>query len=800
MKKYTTLLLFASILFCIKAQAQHTISGTVTGEHSKVVSDAIVSLLNQSDSSWLQTVYSTEGGVYNIEDVAAGKYVLNVQRLGYSNVMKPVVVINNSVKQDFSLQSDQLNEAVVKSRRVAIQTELGKTVVNVSKEMKTGKSLLDLLRDVPGVTVSPTGDVSIAGKQSVTLMINDQPVELSGKDLAAYLRGVTASNVDKIELMTQPSAKYDASGNSGILFVKLNKQKKQGWSGNANAVYSQARYPFVSANGRAAYRKNKVGVHMSPGFYRGEGFLISDKERISKDILSQKKLASVKEDAFLREVFFDYATEFGVDYDISDKTQISGTIRGTHHPNKQWDNVSSKIEDYNNSNQIYNRSVVGRGFTRNDFKGTLFLKHEIDSTQKLTVNGYYFTQRKDIYQNITGVNYDEQGNVLTGGLNLRNDIPIASSIYSINADYTANVKKDTKLEAGVKSSYVPIDEANNFKTLANNNWVKDVNRTNHFLYNEYINAGYVNASTQKGKWQAQVGLRVEHTYAEGHETTQDNKFKRNYASVFPTAFVSCRIDSNNTVEVNYGKRIKRPFYRELNPFTNFASQYVVSSGNPYLLPMFTHHVELKHNCKGKLITTLEFDQTINGFTEQLLFDATSKVSNYSTTNNGRSRGGALAALYNGEIRNWLSLSVVGRASYNEFQTRYNNESYRSSRMSMYMSIDTQLRLKNGWAASLHSRYAGPYMVDAFREVSGSMWLSSNISKSMLNDTLVVKLSMQDPFNWYRFNQTVALPNNEVTETSMYATQNVTLALTYNFGKNENKRARGKLNSDEMQRM
>lgn len=771
--------------------AQYTVSGTVQNENKEPVSLAYVSLYSP-DSSIIEHTQANDEGSFQFENVKAGKYTLYAQMLSYGKKGQQLTVLGDvtDVVITFQRKASTMNEVVIKENRVRFETELGKTILNVSPEMKKGKNLLDLLRNMPGVNVLPDGTVTIEGKQGITLIIDDKPVHFTAGSLSQYLKSIDAGRVDKIALMTQPSAKYDAEGNSGIIMVTMSKDKKQGWNGTLNGRYSQGRYAGGSANADINYRKDKTAIHLRPGWWGGESFLIPRRVIYSKDRNTGDTIGIVNAEGYMKERFSDYSLELGADYDVSDRTTASVSVKGVYHPNNERDYLLSEIDDYlNSANDLENYSENKNGFLRKNVQANLFLKHEPDSNHKIIANVDIFRESRQLYQELESRNFDEDGKLIGEPFLLNNDIPISSGVYTVSADYTGKIK-DVNIEAGLKSSYVPIDDENIFEVYKDGQWIPDTTRNNHFLYNENINAAYVSASGKKGKWSAQGGIRAEHTNAKGHELIQDKKFERNYVSVFPTAFANYKADERNTFEVNYGRRIRRPYYRELNPFTRFNSQYNYSTGNPLLLPMFTDNYELKHNYRGKLITKASYSQSKGVFTQQILFDNATKVSNYSTTNNGRSKRSALTAMYNGEISKWWSYTLTGNLHYVEYEGILEDRYAKRYGRGYSLNVDTQLSFKNGWYASASMWYAGAFRTSLGNVYEPKPFVNGEVSKTFLDDTTTIKLSFSDPFGWYRMNEHADLVNISSVNRSIYNTQSLSLALTYNFGKNdENKRER-----------
>lgn len=785
----------ASLLCSTQLLAQYSITGLVKTEKGTGIEMAYVSVLNGADSSVVISGQTNESGEYRYDNIAAGKYIIDVQALGYQRLKYSVLVTGNTAVQAIKLKAmgTQMDEVIIAEKKDIITTELGKTIVHVRESMKAGNNLLDILRNMPGIVVGADGEISITGKEGIIVLVDDKPVRLAGRDLAEYLKGMDATEVTKVELMTQPSAKYDAEGNAGIINIKTGKNKKQGWGGVANATYAQGKYPFVSANSNITYRKDKLAYTINPGYYQGQGFLRS--EKITRSKQGGETVAVITEDVFKKEVFPDYSLKAGVDYDMNDRTNMSFAAKGIYHTNREVDEINSVIAD-RNGQKIYNYSENKNGHTRSHIELDAYLKHDIDSNRNIQLNAGCFINRRDLYQKLNSTNYDENGIVVSEPLILDNTVPDRMNLYVIKADYETKMG-EVKLECGVKGNYMTMNEENRFDRYTNGQWINDTSRTNKFLYKETISAAYINSTTAINKLQLQGGLRVEHTYAEGDQVTQDVQFIRNYISLFPTAFANYKINDNHTVEANYGRRVRRPNYRDLNPFARYASQYNIFTGNPMIAPMFTHNVELKHNFKGRFITTANWSETLGTFIEQLVFDNSTNVATHFYANGGRNSSLSLSGHYTNQVTGWLNLGLLTGGEYAEFEAEYNGRHHYGSATRFYASIDTQLSFKNGWSAGAHSRYAGPYRSSVVQMTGGSLWLNAEVAKTMFKDTATIRVSVQDPFHTYRYVFDMGQPEASVASSSMFNTQSIGCTFSYNFGKREELKRREALEEGRM---
>ena len=797
--KYTStfILLVTFSLFSNNASAQkYGVAGLVLDNDGVGISTVNVSLLKEVDTTWLQTETTEVDGSYVFNDVIAGKYYIAVNALGYNDTLVPITVLGNILDFKCVLQkgNNYLNQVVVKGRRDMLRTELGKTVLDIGNSAKEGKNLLEVLQQLPGVRVSPSGVISVQGKQGLVVLVNDKPTYLQGEELATYLRGVSAADVKNVALMTQPSAKYDADGNVGIISINMNKNKKDGISGNAMVRHAQSVYGVSAANGTVNYKRGRATLYVSPGTYFGSNSLARERLISSYDSSTSAINTTIKEDAFLRETYKDYNLKLGTDIELTDKIAFGGYIKGVYHTNDELDNTKTVIVDNTVSDKKINVALNNNGHTRKLWFANAYLDHKFSDKHKATTQLDFFRTDRNIYQRILNTNYDRYGSALPDSRLVYNDVPIISDLYSAKIDYTGSIEK-FELESGLKSSYVWINDQNLFYVSSNGRMKYDSGRSNNFRYRESINAAYISASTKSGKWQAKSGLRVEASFIDGKELVQQESFSRKKLSLFPTAYVSYKVDSNNTLECNYGRRIKRPFYRELNPFTRFESQYSYSVGNPNLQPQYANNLELKHNYNNRLITSLHYNNTTNLFTRVFEYDEQTKVSNYSTTNRGNSQSVDLSMYLSlPVIQEWL-LTCTGRGWY----IANNAGENKKEGWGYTVSLDSQFTFKNGWYADFNVRYTSTIMQATTTSVAPSVWSSANVSKKLFNDSGTLKLALNDPFNLYRYKPTFTNGTTSSMETNTFSASAAILSFSYNFGtKNGRKKRTG--TTDELNRM
>ncbi|MEZ5017191.1 MAG: outer membrane beta-barrel family protein [Flavipsychrobacter sp.] len=787
-----------TLLISLSLSAQdYSINGKVLDEDNHPIVAATVSVLSSKDSSWLKTELTDEYGAFKVKNIKAGKYILHVNSVGYEAGRTALSIVDNAADVNIVLtrKDNQLAGVTVRERTDFIKTELGKTIVDVGKSEKVGINILELLGKLPGVSVSPNGDVSIDGKQGVVLLVDNKPTYMNGEELVAYLRGLSAEEVKQVEIMTQPSAKYDAEGNVGVINLEMNKNKIKGWSSSTNGRYSQGVYPFSSLSSTINFHKDKWHLYAQPGYWGGSSFLEKEQIRIGLVEHTNEQVSKVDESIYMRETFHDYNLKLGADYDLSDKTTIGAFVKGVYHPNNETDRTVSAI---NNDNiQIINEAINDNGFLRQHAYANSYITHDFSKKSSIDFSADYFGTWKDIYQQLDSRNYDKAGNAIASPVIFDNKMPVASHVYTAKLDYKGLLGKKT-IEAGAKTSYVTIDEKNVFNSYDGQSWRYDTVRSNHFLYNESISAAYLDASWDWDKWQMQIGARGELSFVSGHELFQDKKFSRNRFNLFPTVFVSYKVDSNNSIECNYGRRIKRPFYRELNPFTRFVSQYNYAVGNPLLQPEYSDNIQLKHSYKNKLITTLGFARNTNVFTRVFTLDKQTNISNYSTTNNANRTTVDLSMYLRLPIvKEWL-LTCTGGGYYTAFNGKIGSQMVDSSAWGYTVKIDSQFYFKKGWYASVNAQYMGPN-ITPFGHVDSFLFTNASLSKKVLDDAGTLKLNLSDPFGLYTINTYAQIEQTISNDKTRFNTQNVALSFSYNIGK-KTKKDRNTEMAEEIQRM
>ncbi len=799
MRLFTLLIFLACFSKGIFAQTA-SISVKVSAAGAPVDA-ATVSLLYAADSAWIRAEITDEKGMASFRGVALGKYIVTASFVGHKTGMQPIELIEaREYSSDIDLQkeSTSLSEVAITAKKPFIEMGLGKTIVNIEGSAATTSSnVLELMGRLPGVLVDQNGAISMRGKNGVLILIDDRPTYLTGDDLAAYLKTITADEAAQIELVTQPGAKYDAAGNTGIINIKLRKNKKPGWNGNTSLSWQQGVYYNRSESFMLNYKKNKLNILLNGSDMQAIGFAAWTQEMYYTD--AQGKVTGSNNSQSTPKEHFSHTTlRLGVDYSLSDNTTIGVNIRGAYHPNTMRSYVPVTYQDYIGGNTTYNNTLATEGHIRKEVVTNAYISHKFSKDHTLDINLDALAFSKNADQEFIRTLYNSQMQPLQEPVIVNSMQKSPINIYSFKADHAIALTKGLKIESGIKASRVTMDFDANFHLFENNAWINDTGRTNHFLYNENISAAYLTLAKELNKkWEARIGLRAEHTSASGLQYVHNDRFTRNYTSLFPTAFVTYKLDTNNQFELNYGRRIDRPEYRQLNPFVYYSFQNMYNVGNPALMPQYTNNIELKHSFKNTVITTLSYSGTTDVIQGYVTVEGPSNTSYNRMRNIAANNYGYLSVDINKDLYKWWSLNFYASVFHATFEGIFNNAWKKTEWSGYSIHSSSRFDMGKGWKAEFIGWYnsRGRWsLTSAFEPIYG---FDLGASKK-INNNWSARFFAHDPLYIFRLNGRDYGANYYARTTYRNASQSFSLTITYTFGSGQSERSEKSL--DEAKRL
>ena len=826
MRKIITMLTAALMSFSLISQAQvkdGKVSGMVVDGNVKTIESATITLLRFKDSSVVKLSVANKEGKYEFEAVPEGRYLVSITAAGHSKEFSEIFEIS-AAKSDVTLKTIELipvakslSEVTVTAKKPLIEQKLDRMVVNVEASVtNVGASAMEVLEKSPGISVDKDGNISLKGKQGVQVYIDGRPTYLGGTDLANLLRNMNASQLEQIEIMTNPPAKYDAAGNSGIINIKTRKTKQFGYNGSLSSTWSQGRYAKVSESFNFNYRKNKVNLFTNIGYSNRKNFQDLNIQRKFIDIGSKEVKSLFDQESRIRESGESYNAKIGMDYFASKKTTLGAVVNGFYNPGT-FSNRSN-VHILNPSGVLQSQTLAR---TNNDkkwknFSTNLNLRHVFDSTgRELTMDADYLVYNSTDMQDLVNAYYNTVGVPTFKPDTLLGSLPQHISIYSGKADYSHPLKKGAKFEAGIKTSSVKTDNDGVYNNLINKQPILDSGRSNHFIYKENVYAAYVNYSRPFGKkWTGQFGLRVENTQSDGHSAGYEfaasqnrfayvNKyFKRDYTQLFPTAYVQFNLNAKNSFVLNYGRRINRPDYEDLNPFIHFLDRYTFEQGNPNLQPQFSHNIEISHTYKGFLTTTLNYSKTTNIITEVLEQNTIKNETFVKKSNIASQRQYGVSVAVGGQLKKWWSGNVYINVFNNLYKGIVNNDYISIGATTGQLNISNQFKLSKTWNAELSGFYQSPAFEGVFK-IQGLGALNMGVSKQIMKGKGTIRFSAKDILLTQKAKGTIVYSNIDAAFQQRRDSRQVALGFTYRFNKGKlkagnSKRAGGA--SEEQQRV
>jgi len=789
------------LLLGISLSAQNKagkISGNIKSPDGKPFPGATVLLLKKSDSSLVKTAITDKTGHYEFEFLPAGSYSVSTTAAGYKKKFSAALSItenNNAVAVDDLVMvaaSTNLDEVTVVSKKSFIETRVDKTVINVdASPTSAGASALELLEKSPGVIVNNDGQISLKGKSGVVVMMDGKPTYLSPADLANMLKSMPATSIEQFEIMTNPSSRYDAEGNSGIINIKTKKGKANGFNGSltlgATASFYDMKGTFYvmpkSQNSfNFNYRKNKFNFFGSynPNFFRGRNLLEIDRKFVSSTGVLQ---GYNNVETRFRFGNFNHLLRLGFDYFASKKNTISFTVSGFDFHGQPTPVTVTNTEDENR--QLLS-TMISKTTNDNFFKNASAnanFRHVYDSTgREISADVDVIAYRNTGNLLLTTDFYDADGQSSQSQLLLKGRLPAIINIYSVKSDYIHPFKSGLKLEAGIKSSYVTNDNEVDYQRYNQGKWDSDA-RSNHFVYKENINAAYVNVSRQMKKWSVQGGVRVENTNATGHQITNDSTFKRNFTNLFPSVFISYAINEKNALTLSYSRRITRPNYQDLNPFTFFLDSLSYRQGNPFLLPQFTHNIELSHSFKGKIITTLNYNNTRDVISPLLKQNDNDRIVFLTVDNVSEFRNIGVSLTVPVTLAKWWSLNFFANVFNNHYKGMYNADPIDISYTSFTVNATNTFNIAKGFTMELSGFYRGKG-VDNLSVAEPVYQMSIGAQKQVLQGKGSIRLNIRDPFAWQVFRAGTQYSNIDVKVYSKSDQRQLTATFSYRFGKTQ----------------
>lgn len=777
-----------SALLCLvwNVTGAQSLSGTVHDESDKPLPGAAVFLLKSSDSSLYKTGVTDANGAFGIAPLAAGSYMLKLAQPGYGPYYSsPIVVTNEAVALPpvrLTKAATALKEVAVTAQKPYLEVRADKLVVNVSSSpVNAGSTVLDVLSRSPGVFVDQNDNISLKGRQGVTVMIDGRIQPLSGEELANLLRSMPSASADRIELITNPSAKYDAAGISGIINIRTKRDAKLGLNGSANVNLGQGFYLKGGDGLNLTYRSKKWSLLGNYNYT--DRFNYRDIHFYREFDKNGRLAAAYDQHNFSKVRYRSHTASAGADYKLSDKTSIGLLLTGTTYYQGTQGFYLSDVLDSVRQRASYFTTDNQSASNYYSYAPNIHLQHRFDTAgTELTVDldyGQYINRPR---QEFTTSFYESDGRPQQPDYLLIGRISGNTQIRSLKADLTHPLKGEAHIDGGIKSSYVTADNEPLFYDRSSGTELYDSGKSNHFIYHEYINAAYLNAGKEWEGWGLQAGLRAELTTVSGHELTTNQSFDRQYAQFFPSIDITRHMDKDNEATLTLSRRITRPNYQELNPYKFFVDPTTYRAGNPYLLPALEWSAELSHVFRQHFVTSFNYSITNDVIVVVVQPNpAQEKASIQTNQNLTHMHYFGLSGSYVFSPVNWWNSTTNFDAYYSRYEGNLSNTTLNAAKPTFSFYSTNSFTLPRKFIAELTGNYTSPQLY-GFLNMKSAWSLGAGIQRSFWDKKATAKLSVADIFhkNIQRGTSTFTGYRQEFENAA--DTRVVTLDFTWRFGK------------------
>ena len=762
-------------------------------------------LLNQ-DSVIIKGLLTGEDGAFVFDNINAGKYLVKVTNIEFKTyVSKPILLKKNETIVFDSIilvtNSFKLNTVEVVGRKAMVEVRADKMVFNVaSSANSSGNNGLELLGKAPGVLVDMDNNIILQGKSGVQIFIDGRPSRLSGRDLTNFLESIRSDNIESIEIITNPSSKYDAEGTGGIINIKLKKSQSLGFNGNVIGNYSKGVLPRANVGTTLNYSGKKINLFSTVN-YSNDRFL----EQIDEQSYQSGYLIDKESNGETHRKSFNFSA--GMDYKFNAKHSVS--MDGRAFINRGYRDVASSTGIYDSLNtaegEILKAQVLDTMPSEN-YNFNFNYRYIIDSTSNLSTEfsfGKYSSNSNTFQPNNY---YNVSSDSLLRTVNNKFDAATEIDLWSVLVDYEKRFKKFT-LTSGGKYSYISTDNQLEFYTYKDGVPVLDITKSNSFTYLEKVAALYaiINGSLSDNI-SFNAGVRMESTSSLGslisEIPTKDNEVQRSYTDLFPNVSISYDNKKNSVLSASIGRRITRPNYRDLNPFESRLSELSAWKGNPFLNPNYITNYQLTYSYKRKLVISNTYSVTRDFFANVFgISDETG--STLSPQNLQRAINNGLSVSYPQKVLKWWDLTAFLVYNYSAFNGEMGTTVIDLDAHIYNVRLQNNFRLPGKVTLELTGFYSSPFIWGGTVNVEGGAAINFGIKKDFFDKKLLVQATGNDIFKgrsdyYYTSNYGGRFVDGVIT----FDNRRFGINVTYNFG-NQKAKARQKsksANDDNLNRI
>lgn len=765
------------------------ISGRLQSAGNEPLMFANVGLYAAGDSALVKAEISDDKGRFALQGIREGVYRLEATYVGLPPLVHPEVTVAEGQELDlgvltFPEAAVELETALVKADRVMVEIKADRTVFNVQGTINsTGQDALALLRKAPGVLVDNNDNITVLGRTGVILYVDGKLMPLGGDERTQFLSNLQADQIDRIDIITNPGARYDAEGNAGIIDIRLKKDKNEGANGSLNSTYSQGRYYRSHTGGSANYRNKYFNAFGNASVFLHRGFQ-------NIDFTGYQNGLFLDEVNFMRNKVQGGDYRGGVDYFVNDKQTIGFVVSGGRFDGAR--NMDNSVAIAPEATPSQPDSILVARTIGDDTRTRLTtnLNYRYDNRKGTTLNldadmGRFRTDNERLQPNRY---WDPTLSYVLTEATQAFVTPTDIDIYTLKADFEKDLWGG-RLGIGAKASQVSSDNVFHVFDVVDGNRDLDLRRSNTFNYDERVYAGYVSFNRSLGKTvQVSAGLRAEQTDATGDlkaflPELQEPPVELNYLSWFPSAGVSWQFVPRQSLSLNYGRRINRPDYQVLNPFNNQLSQLSFEKGNPFLRPEIVNNIELGYTFDQRYHIKLAYSRTSDQITRLIGPDESDPRANFISWENL-----AIQTVWNVNMslpfefgKRWNAFFNIS-ASHLDNQANYGGDAIVDVQaFTYYIYQQHTFTLPYAFKLEVSGWYSGPGVWGGVFLYDPSWSLDVGIQRRFLQDKINVRLSAQDIFYEAYWSGVSEFNGLKSTGTGNWDSRRVSLSVTWDMG-------------------
>lgn len=816
MKRFTLILMGClSALLSLAQPGKGAINLNILNDQKAGIESATVELLKSTDSALVKTSLTDKAGNTSFEAVTYGSYVVRVSAVGFNTKYSPVFSIDQALVTlqplNLSVKANmQMQGITVSAKKPFIQKLSDRIVVNVENSIvSAGSSAIDVLERSPGITIDQNDAISLRGKAGVIIMIDGKPSPMTGADLANYLRGLPSSAIERIDIITNPSAKYDAAGNSGIIDIHLKKDQRLGSNGTFTAGYGQGIYPKANAGATFNYRNQKMNVFGNYNYaYRKQlNHLIINRNFFEQGVFK----GSDDKDNYAVMPIKSNTARLGADFFPSKNTIVGFVVNSNFNGFKRRADINTMVNDAQYQPDFSFQSISTNNDHNNNTVANVNFKQKLDSLgTEFTADvdyGVYntasLTRTSSYFYNLNGSKRKED-DILDGDQNGK------LTLKTAKADFVHPLTGGAKVEVGAKTSYVSSDNDAKFYNVMPDQKQVDETKTNRFFYKEYNNAGYINFSKAYKKFDFQVGLRGEHTNIKTLQVKGNDSYKNDYFQLFPSAFFNYKLKEDQTLGISVSRRIDRPGYFQLNPFLFQVDATIYSTGDPLLKPQTTWSSELSYTLKQMNFSfsyshTKDPENTVLSKILDVIpnfeikpgqdSNITVQIPVNLTSSDYIGISGAVPV----RISKWWNMTNNFDIYYNRFNGNLAGSQLNAGKPAATIRTNNNFTFTKGWSAELNANLntGGQY---GYMVLDPQWGLAVGAQKTVMHGKGTIRFNMTDIF-WTNLPKAkVEYKGSYVENWHAYRESRVAnLSFTYRFGNSKVQQARRRTTASEEER-